>query len=137
MFPPHLATSAPVLLDLLKLAHRVAAEGLKDHLRKKALTHRQKLFSERGNLLHERGVKAFQDVRIRLEGHHEKLLQFPHDPLPCAVLKLVGRAEEGPLQFCRSQIDTAQIGIRIIGLKTVSPRTGYAAVDHKLIEIEF
>jgi hypothetical protein len=57
--------------------------------------------------------------------------------LPCAVLKLVGRAEERPFHFCGNQIDTAQIGIRIIGLKTVSPRAGYAAVDDKLIEIEF
>jgi hypothetical protein len=74
MFPPDLATSASVLLDLLKLAHRIAVEGLEDHLRKKALTHSQKLFPERGNLVHERRVKTFQDVRICLECQDEELL---------------------------------------------------------------
>jgi DNA invertase Pin-like site-specific DNA recombinase len=37
----------------------------------------------------------------------------------------------------QDEIVAAQIGIRIIGLKTVSPRAGYAAVDNKPIEIEF
>src|SRR4051794_19635128 len=76
-FPFDLAAGAEVLLQLLELARHVAVVGLVNELGEKYLAMGHQFFSQRCGVLHERGVQAFEDVRIGFEGTATAAMSCP------------------------------------------------------------
>lgn len=136
VFPADFAVVAQVLLDLLELAEGVAVEGLKDHLGKEAVAQVQEFLAQGGDLFHEGRVEAFEDVRVRLQRHDEEFLEFPKAGLGGVVLKLFGRAVEGPLQIGGREVNAADVGVGACRIQTVGAGADDAAVDDEGVEAE-
>jgi cytochrome c553 len=136
MFPFDLTGGADVLLNFLELRHGVAVKGLENHLAQKALAGGHQLFSQRRDLFHHRRVGAFQNIWICLKGHGEKLLQLPIAALCGVVLELFRRTEERPLQFRRSKVDAAPVGVGSVVVQPVRAGADHAAVDNELLQFK-
>ena len=93
---------------------------MEDHLAEEGFADREEFLAEWSNFLDHGRIETFEDVRIGFEGHGEEFLEFPIAGLGGVVLELFGRAEERPLKFGGREVNTAAIGVGIVGIEAVS-----------------
>ena len=129
VFPFDLPAGAEVLLQLLELAHHVAVVGLVNEFGQEHLAVGHQFLREGRGVLDERGVQAFEDVRIGFEGHDEEFLEFPVGFLGVVVLDLLGHAVEGPVEIGGRQVNATAIHVGVIAAQAERLRTDDAAVD--------
>ncbi len=95
----------------------------------------EQFLGQRRRLLHQRRVETLQHVRVRLEGQHEELLDFPVGFLRLMAFQLFRNAVQRPVQVGGRQVEPTAVDVGFVVGQTVCLRADDALEDHPVEQL--
>ncbi len=129
MLPARGAVDADVREELAALGGRVPAEAGVGPAGEEGPAEGEQFLADRGDLFHQGGVQALQDVRVGPQGEFAEALQLPGELLVPRALHVRGGLLEPPEQRRRGEVDTAQVGVARLRRQSERPGAHHAPVD--------
>lgn len=129
VLPARGAVGAYVGVELAALAVGVTGERLVGPAGEERLAEGEEFAAGVVHGVHQRGVQALQDVRVRAQGQFAEALQLPAELFLPGTLHMRRRLLEAPVQRGRREEDSPAVRVAVLRRQTEGARAHDAGVD--------